>query len=356
MTVQISSNPVASLGAHCSVFGGLPEQMIEDMASTGQLRTYALDSGERLSLRGQGGEDAVFLVEGEVTVTQGGQEYALDRVSHLCRPVSIAEREIVGFRAETPSRLCRADRDNIDYLLGWNTLVSTMVPGKEDLQETLARLRNPAVFMHLPFSNVEEAFRRMTRRGVEAGEEIMQQGDIADNFYVIEKGMAEVWQQGAYDDAPELVAELGVGSHFGEDALVGDCARNATIRIKEGGTLLVLDGNDFRELIRKPMLHEIDVKVAKTWMDSGDRVMLDVRYEEEWEDARIPGVTLIPLHELRDRIDELDRETGYITYCLSGKRSAVAAMILAQQGIDAVCMRGGIRDWPYETESNYRMD
>jgi rhodanese-related sulfurtransferase len=353
MAYQIGGDPVASLGAQCSLFGGLSEQMIKDLEATGKLLTYHLDAGEQVSLRGRDGEDAVYLVEGEVTVTQGGQEYDLDRIEHQCRPVSLADREVVSFRAVAPSRLCRADRDNIDYLLGWKTLVSTLAPEKEDLQRTLARLRNPAVFMHLPFSNVEEAFRRMTRREVRSGEEIMQQGDIADNFYVIESGVAEVWQQGAYDDEHQLVAELGTGSHFGEDALVGDCARNATIRIKEGGTLLVLDGEDFRELIRKPMLHEIDVKVAKTWVDSGDRELLDVRYEEEWDDARIPGATLIPLHELRNRIDELSSEKGYITYCLSGKRSAVAAMILAQQGIDAVCMKGGIRDWPYATENSY---
>ncbi len=353
MGLQTSSSNVSKLGSHCSLFGGLTKQMVHDMEAAGTLRTFSLDIGERLFLIGRDGEDAVFLLDGEITVSQGGQEYGLDRLENGCRPVSMVESEEITLKAEAPSVLCRADRDQIDYLLGWNTLVSTMEEEKEDLQKTLSRLKNPAVFMHLPFSNVEEAFRRMTRRNVEVGEQIMAQGDPADNFYVIEEGLAEVWQQGAYDEEPKLVAELGQGSHFGDDALVGEMTRSASIRMKEGGTLLVLGGDDFRELIKKSMLHEIDVKVAKTWMDNGERVMLDVRYEEEWEDAHIPGVTLIPLHELRDRIDELDEEKGYMTYCLSGKRSAVAAMILAQQGIDAVCMRGGIRDWPYETESSY---
>jgi rhodanese-related sulfurtransferase len=46
---------------------------------------------------------------------------------------------------------------------------------------------------------------------------------------------------------------------------------------------------------------------------------------------------------------QLNRDGHYITYCLSGKRSAVAAMILKANGFNTVCMKDGLREWPDET-------
>ena len=81
--------------------------------------------------------------------------------------------------------------------------------------------------------------------------------------------------------------------------------------------------------------------------------LLDVRYEEEWQDYSIPGATLIPLQSLRQRYMELEPAKKYVTYCKGGARSAVATLLLSQQGYDVVSLTGGIRDWPYETQSNY---
>jgi rhodanese-related sulfurtransferase len=78
--------------------------------------------------------------------------------------------------------------------------------------------------------------------------------------------------------------------------------------------------------------------------------LLDVRYEDEYEMEYIPGCTLIPLLELRERVHELKKGTDYVVYCHSGRRSCVAAMILRQHKLHTVSLNGGIRDWPYEVE------
>jgi phage shock protein E len=77
--------------------------------------------------------------------------------------------------------------------------------------------------------------------------------------------------------------------------------------------------------------------------------LLDVRYEEEFEDEHIPGSVLIPLPELRDRFSELDPGERYLVLCKGGKRAEVATMLLKQRRIKAATIAGGIRDWPYET-------
>ncbi len=206
--------------------------------------------------------------------------------------------------------------------------------------------------MQLPFENVVSAFEKMVPVSMDAGSEVIRQGEPGDLFYLLEEGEAEVWKSGPYDDEQQFVCKLGPGDQFGEEALVSGGTRNATIRLTRDSKLLTLAKDDFDDLIKAHLVEEVDIAVAKAMMESG-RVMLDVRYEEEWEDAHIPDVKLLPLHELRDRLDELDRGARYITYCLSGKRSAVAAMIMKQHGFDTVCMRNGLRDWPYETVAEY---
>ena len=76
-----------------------------------------------------------------------------------------------------------------------------------------------------------------------------------------------------------------------------------------------------------------------------------MRYAEEFDDHHIPGAILMPLYELRNRMDELDKNQRYIVYCHAGGRGAVATLILAQNQFDVVSLDGGIRDWPFRTVS-----
>jgi rhodanese-related sulfurtransferase len=94
--------------------------------------------------------------------------------------------------------------------------------------------------------------------------------------------------------------------------------------------------------------------VAKAMQDNGYQ-MLDVRYEEEYAVAHIPGAILFPLCQLRQRLKELDPHSRYVTYCRSGKRSAVAAFLLNQREFDVVSMRGGLLNWPFELDCWYLM-
>ena len=77
-------------------------------------------------------------------------------------------------------------------------------------------------------------------------------------------------------------------------------------------------------------------------------LVLDVRSSEEFigELGHLEGSLLIPLDELRDRIDELPKDKPIVTVCQSGKRSAMAAQILLQSGFDKVAnVPGGLIHW-----------
>lgn len=61
----------------------------------------------------------------------------------------------------------------------------------------------------------------------------------------------------------------------------------------------------------------LDADEAKDFISKnkeGSYTLLDVRQPGEYEEARIPGATLIPLPELADRIGELDPEKPLIAY------------------------------------------
>jgi rhodanese-related sulfurtransferase len=74
--------------------------------------------------------------------------------------------------------------------------------------------------------------------------------------------------------------------------------------------------------------------------------ILDVREPEEWEEAHIPGSTLIPLGLLEGRVNELPRDRQIVVVCRSGNRSQSGRDILLQAGFEQVTsMSGGLNGW-----------
>lgn len=77
--------------------------------------------------------------------------------------------------------------------------------------------------------------------------------------------------------------------------------------------------------------------------------LIDVREEEEVEEHRIPGVRHISLHELPDRVSEIDPCQETILVCRSGRRSRIACKFLMFQGYKNVKnLSGGMIEWTGE--------
>lgn len=91
-------------------------------------------------------------------------------------------------------------------------------------------------------------------------------------------------------------------------------------------------------------LPEVDVHQLATLRESGVP-LIDVREEDEYLEARVPGGTLIPLGQVAERAGEVPTgETVYVI-CARGGRSAKAAEHLRSLGIDAVNVAGGTLAW-----------
>jgi len=91
-------------------------------------------------------------------------------------------------------------------------------------------------------------------------------------------------------------------------------------------------------------------KVAYEMIQNDNNVtLLDVRTVEEFKkDGKIVGAKLIPLGQLSQNLNMLDRSKKVLVYCRSGNRSVAASRILESNGFTVVNMRGGIEKWKAE--------
>ena len=75
---------------------------------------------------------------------------------------------------------------------------------------------------------------------------------------------------------------------------------------------------------------------------------LDVREAYEFAAGHVDGSIHVPLLDLPERLDELDRDGTIIVVCQVGQRSDIAARFLRAQGFDAHNLEGGLARWSSE--------
>jgi rhodanese-related sulfurtransferase len=75
-------------------------------------------------------------------------------------------------------------------------------------------------------------------------------------------------------------------------------------------------------------------------------VVIDVREPEEYETVHIPGVPLIPMGDIIDKLESLDPQKEYVFVCRSGRRSLEVAKYFISNGFERVHNHlGGMLDW-----------
>ena len=86
--------------------------------------------------------------------------------------------------------------------------------------------------------------------------------------------------------------------------------------------------------------------------DRGEAMtLLDVRETWELEVASVPGIVHIPMGEVAQRVNELNRNEEVVVLCRSGRRSLEVARFLQQNGFKAVNLAGGILAWSRDLDA-----
>lgn len=92
-------------------------------------------------------------------------------------------------------------------------------------------------------------------------------------------------------------------------------------------------------------VEEISISWVKSNHPSDKFLLVDCREQHEWDAGHIEGATFIPLSNFHALSQNLSNDKAVVVYCRSGMRSMSATKILAERGIPAASMTGGIMGW-----------
>jgi CRP-like cAMP-binding protein len=330
-----------------SPLDGLKSESLQSLARKTVLRELSM--GRVLFKEGESDKRTYYLVSGvvellhshrTVLVLRGGSPEARNPIAPFT-PRRYTARAVSN-RVEYVS----VDSDMLDMMLTWdqtgsyevNELHGTSEPSSDDWMTTLLQTK---AFHRIPPANIQAIFMRMQRVDMKAGDVVIKQGGDGDYFYVIVKGRCVVTRETPLNRQGIKLAELGMGDTFGEEALISDAKRNASITMLTEGTLMRLAKEDFRTLLNEPMLHWVDLDQAQEIIGRGGQ-WLDVRLPSEFESFHMEGATNLPLYFIRLKLKSLDPTVHYVVCCDTGRRSSAGAYILSERGLNASVLRGGL--------------
>ena len=189
-------------------------------------------------------------------------------------------------RAVDPIEYLTIDSELLDMMITWDQtgtyevaeLQAQIVTTVGD--DWMTTLLQTQAFQRIPPANIQAIFMRMQRINTRASETIIQQGSEGDFFYAIVSGKCLVTRETPMNRSGLKLAELGVGDTFGEEALISEAKRNATITMLTDGVLMRLNKQDFRALMNEPLVQWLNYPQAKEMVANGAR-WLDVRLPSE---------------------------------------------------------------------------
>lgn len=323
-----------------------------------------LAAGKKLFSRGDDDGFTFYLLNGELELIDAAEnKSSLTSKSKQCRfPVEHYKPRQKTAVCKTEIHYFKINNDLLDVLLTWDQNKNYIVneigndtnqsEDVEDDNDWMTQLLQLEIFHKIPPANIQSMFQRIQSIPVKKDDVIIKQGDKGDYYYIIKTGSCRVMQNSNETGNKELkVANLIAGKGFGEDALISDVPRNATIIMNTNGILMRLAKDDFIELLKEPILNSVNNNDIDEMVKDGT-ILLDVRLPSEHQNKKIPGSINIPLYLLRLNANKLSNEHKYIVYCDTGSRSASATYILNEHGYDAYMLEGGLNDYLNQKEKS----
>ena len=331
-----------------SPLDGLKRDNLAALARKVQVRE--LSPGQVLFKEGDTEKRTFYIVSGilelqdqgkVVGTVEGGTDFAKNPVAPVFpRRVSAKARDRVQFIS--------IDADLLDVMLTWDqtgTYEVSELKGQQDVgggaEDWMTMLLQTKAFHKIPPANIQAIFMRMQQINYKSGDVILKQGAEGDYFYVLTRGAALVTRETPLSKDGIKLAELAVGDTFGEEALISDAKRNATVTMVSDGAVMRLGKEDFKKLLNEPMLDWVDAAEAQKIVQDGGQ-WLDVRLPSEYDNKHLDNAVNIPLYFMRLKISTLEQDRKYVVCCDTGRRSSAGAYILSERGFQAYVLRGGI--------------
>ncbi|MGH8328089.1 MAG: cyclic nucleotide-binding domain-containing protein, partial [Steroidobacteraceae bacterium] len=230
---------------------GLKRDNLAALAKKVAIRT--LSAGRFLFREGESDKRTVWLVSGMLEIREGERTVGMIRggAAEARNPLYPQFPRRVSARAAEEISYLAIDSELLDVMITWDQTGTYEVAelqqqmdggGDDDWMTTLLQTKS---FHRIPPANIQAIFLRMQRVPYRSGEIVIKQGDEGDYFYVIVSGKCLVTRETPLNKDGIKLAELGVGDTFGEEALIAEAKRNATITMLTDGVLMRLAKQDF---------------------------------------------------------------------------------------------------------------
>jgi CRP-like cAMP-binding protein len=329
-----------------SPLDGLKAENLHALARKTQIR--GLDAGRALFKEGDTEKRTFYLVSGTVELRNDERVMASIRAGtpEARPPLAAGLPRKFTARALTDVSYIMIDSDLLDVLITWDQTgqyeVAELNGDKAAMTgDWMTALLQTKAFHRIPPANIQAIFMRMQRINYRARDVVIKQGTEGDYFYVVVSGKCVVTRETPLNKEGIKLAELGTGDSFGEEALIAEAKRNATVTMLTDGTLMRLGKQDFQTLLNEPLLQWVSYDQAKQVVAGGGK-WLDVRLPSEFQNLRIDDALNIPLYFIRLKLNALAKDIPYVVCCDTGRRSSAAAYILSERGFEAYVLKGGL--------------
>ena len=328
----------------------LSEKRIRELAD--EILIEYVDTDITLFSEGDIDNQVIYLISGELELRTGMGTCKLISAGteESWHPLDPKQPRQTTAMTLSPVEILRIDQDKLDTYLTWDQVSSGEDAHDEanpdgSTKKWTNSVTPSATFSSLPPANIKELFARMESIDVKKDDVVIKQGDPGDYYYLIKQGQAKVTRQADKNSEPIELAILVEGNNFGEEALISNNPRNANVIMISDGVLMRLAKKDFVELLQEPLIDKITLdETLESIQDNGQ--CIDVRVQSEYDQGHLPGSISMPLNVLRQHAGELDKNTRYICYCNTGRRSSAAAFLLAQYGLHASVIKDGVQSLP----------
>ena len=329
-----------------SPLDGLKAENLHALARKTQIRE--LDAGRALFKEGDTEKRTFYLVSGTIELRNEERVMASIRSGspEARPPLAPGLPRKFTARALTDVSYIMIDSDLLDVLITWDQTgqyeVAELNGDKAAMTgDWMTALLQTKAFHRIPPANIQAIFMRMQRINYRARDVVIKQGTEGDYFYVVVSGKCVVTRETPLNKEGIKLAELGTGDSFGEEALIAEAKRNATVTMLTDGTLMRLGKQDFQTLLNEPLLQWVSYDQAKQVVAGGGK-WLDVRLPSEFQNLRIDDAINIPLYFIRLKLNALGKDVPYVVCCDTGRRSSAAAYILSERGFEAYVLKGGL--------------
>ena len=314
-----------------SPLDGLQKENLDSLVK--KTAIHSLEAGRVLFREGDQKKRTVYVISGELLLLSGGEEVAVIEggTKEAAHPVAHVIPRKVTAKARNRVEYLAIDSDLLDVMLTWDQTGSYEVGelgldngGQAASDDWMLTLLQTKAFHKIPPANIQAIFMRMQQVNHTTGDVIIKQGDEGDYFYVVIKGSCSVTRETPLNKDGIKLADLTIGDTFGEEALISDARRNATITMSSDGSLMRLAKEDFKSLLNEPMLKWVNKEQADEIVGN-DGIWLDVRLPSEFENFHEPDAINIPLYFIRLKLGTLDKDKRYVVCFDTGRRSSAGA-------------------------------